>query len=173
MQGLTYIKDFITEKEESDLIEFINSMEWSTVLERRTQHYGYIYSYTNMNSIMKTNPIPQQFTFIINALSEKFNRSFDQLIINEYIVGQGISPHIDNVKLFEDTIISISLGSNCIMKFTNKDNTIDQLLERRSLIALQEDARYKWKHSIPARKSDNNNLRGTRISLTFRKIKNN
>lgn len=41
MNGLTYIKDFITEDEELNLISFINSMEWNCELSRRTQHYGY------------------------------------------------------------------------------------------------------------------------------------
>jgi alkylated DNA repair dioxygenase AlkB len=31
---------------------------------------------------------------------------FDQLIINKYEVGQGISPHIDNPDIFGDTIAS-------------------------------------------------------------------
>lgn len=55
------------------------------------------------------------------------------------------------------------------MKFTNNDNIYEQILDRRSLVVLQSDVRYKWKHSIPARKSDNNIDRMTRISLTFRK----
>lgn len=43
--------------------------------------------------------------------------TFDQLIINEYQPGQGINPHIDNVKLFAEPIVSLSLGSECIMEF--------------------------------------------------------
>ena len=170
MQGLTYIKDFITEKEENDLIEFINSMEWNNDLSRKTQHYGYKYNYNLKNSLEKAQPIPEQFTFILNALNKKFNKMFDQLIVNHYEIGQGISPHIDNIKLFDDTIVSISLGSNCVMKFTKKDTSHDVFLERCSMVVLQGDARYKWKHSIPSRKSDNNIARGTRISLTFRKL---
>ena len=170
MQGLTYIKDFITEKEESDLITFINSMEWNDDLSRKTQHYGYKYNYNIKNTLEKTIAIPNVFTFILNALKNKFNIIFDQLIVNHYEPGQGISPHIDNKILFDDTIVSISMGSNCIMKFSNKDEYNDIMLERCSLVALQGDVRYKWKHSIPSRKSDNNIMRDVRISLTFRKV---
>lgn len=85
MNGLTYIKDFITEDEELNLISFINSMEWNNELSRRTQHYGYKYNYNNI--LDKAKAIPQQFSFIMNAISQKFNRNFDQLIINEYIAG--------------------------------------------------------------------------------------
>lgn len=39
------------------------------------------------------------------------------MIINEYEPGQGISPHIDNINLFKDIIVSLSLSSDCIMIF--------------------------------------------------------
>lgn len=73
MQGLTYIRDFITEKEESDLITFINSMEWNNDLSRKTQHYGYKYNYNLKNTLEKTIAIPNEFTFILNILKHKFN----------------------------------------------------------------------------------------------------
>jgi alkylated DNA repair dioxygenase AlkB len=43
-------------------------------------------------------------------------------------------------------------------------------LESRSLLILTCDARYKWKHGIALRKSDNGVKRQRRISLTFRKV---
>ena len=170
MESITYIKDFLTTNEESELIDYINTMEWNEDISRKTQHYGYKYSYNIKNTLEKAKPIPIIFNNIIDKLNEMFNIIFDQLIVNHYLPGQGISAHIDNTKLFDNTIVSISMSSDCVMKFSNKDNVIDHILERRSLVALQGDARYKWKHSIPARKSDNNKLRETRISMTFRKV---
>ena len=43
----------------------------------------------------------------------------DQLIVNDYAPGQGIPAHVD-APLFTDTIISISLGSSCVMEFSNE-----------------------------------------------------
>ena len=47
-------------------------------------------------------------------------------------------------------------------------------LKERSLIVLSDDARYKWLHAIPARKSDIVNgvkqIRKKRLSLTFRNV---
>jgi alkylated DNA repair dioxygenase AlkB len=104
----------------------------------------------------------------------------DQLIVNEYTPGQGISPHIDSVELFEDEILSISLGSDITMNFTeasDKTNIKSLILKRRTLMCLSKDARYKWKHSIPQRIYDiikgKKVKRDTRISLTFRKVKQN
>lgn len=63
--------------------------------------------------------------------------------------------------------MSFTLGSD-------KDG-VDVLLKRRSVAILQGDARYLYKHGIAARKSDKVGdriiKRGTRISLTYRKIK--
>ena len=101
----------------------------------------------------------------------------EQLIINEYEPGQGIAPHTDRVDVFDDQIISVSLGSDIVMDFINSKTleTKSILLKRRSLLLMSEDARYEWKHTIPARKSDKIGPikvdRGKRVSLTFRRIK--
>jgi len=171
INGLIYEDNFLTDEEENNLIKFINKQKWSEKLVRRTQHYGYEYSYNKKNTIIKADPIPQEFNFILEKVNQKFNKNFNQLIINEYKPGQGIAHHIDNIELFDDTIISISLGSSYPMIFSLDDNNYSKKLKRKSLVALTGEARYKWSHSIPSRKSDDGVDRGIRISLTFRKIK--
>lgn len=100
----------------------------------------------------------------------------DQLIINEYLPGQGITDHIDCEPCFGDTILSISLGSSIGMNFTdtNTNEKIPLILNAKSAIILSDDVRYRWKHGIQSKKSDMINgmkiLRGRRISLTFRKV---
>ena len=78
---------------------------------------------------------------------------------------------------FEDTIVSLSLISACVMDFTNKfDETkkIPVWLAPRSIIVLKDEARYEWFHGIAPRKSDiwdgQKYERQCRISLTFRKV---
>lgn len=56
------------------------------------------------------------------------------------------------------------------MDLTNGNIKKNIYLESRSLLVLKGDARYKWKHGIAARKSDNGVKRQRRISLTFRKV---
>ncbi|MGL4597702.1 MAG: alpha-ketoglutarate-dependent dioxygenase AlkB, partial [Bacteroidia bacterium] len=100
----------------------------------------------------------------------------DQLIVNEYMPGQGITAHIDCEPCFEDTIASLSLNSACLMDFTQAQTleTTSLFLEPSSLLVLSDEARYNWKHGIANRKKDkyNNQLieRGRRVSLTFRKV---
>ena len=101
----------------------------------------------------------------------------DQLIVNEYQPGQGISPHIDCVPCFEETIFSLSLGSGCTMDFTHTKTSEKTalFLEPRSLLILRGEARYNWKHAIAPRTTDlyRDHLlpRGRRISPTFRNIR--
>lgn len=100
----------------------------------------------------------------------------DQLIINEYLPGQGIAEHIDCEPCFGDIVASLSLGSGCTMDFTEVATEVKRsvFLPRRSLVIISEDARYKWKHGIAKRKSDmmggQKTARGRRISITFRQV---
>lgn len=61
------------------------------------------------------------------------------------------------------------------MVFQKDKDEKNVLLEKRSLVALTGEFRDKWTHMIPARKSDKVGKevlkRGTRVSITFRKIK--
>lgn len=173
IKGLYYQPNFINTDEEKYLIRNIDNNQWNTSLSRRTQHYGYLYDYRSRQALIPTNAIPDWSTFVINRLIDKNIINFvpDQMIINEYKPGQGISPHIDSVLSFENGIVSLSLGSPVVMEFTKDSTSIETILERKSIIALHDDARYKWKHSIPARKSDNGVPRSRRLSLTFRKMK--
>lgn len=175
MDGLTIVEEYISKKEEKELIDFIDSQEWSNALSRRTQHYGYEYNYRaqarHKNPVLeKTFPIPEKFLKYIKDIDERFN----QVIVNEYQPGQGISPHIDHVRLFGDTIASISLGSAVMFKFEKKkeEEPVFVYLQPRTLIIMEGDARWRWLHSIPAKKTDEVNgkiiKRERRISLTFR-----
>lgn len=99
----------------------------------------------------------------------------DQVIINEYLPGQGIRPHKDR-NYFDNQICGINLGSGCIMRFIKGTDVVDIAVPRRSLYVMQDEVRYKWKHAIPPRKKDiidgRVQYRG-RWSITYRKVKMN
>lgn len=180
ISGLTYVPDYITLGQEADLITIIDKQPWLTDLKRRAQHYGYKYDYTarRVDASMKIEEIPEWLQGYCDNLENKghFPKKPDQVIINEYQPGQGITSHIDCTPCFEEAIASISLGSPCIMDFIHSktNEKISVLLEPRSLFVLSGDARYLWKHSIAGRKNDKYNgeiiQRNRRISLTFRNV---
>jgi len=178
--GLEYIPNYIDSKTEMKLIQQIDKQSWICDLKRRVQHYGYKYDYKarRIDLTMRIGQLPIWIKNIAIRLQEDgyFFEIPDQVIINEYLPGQGITPHIDCKPCFEDTIISISLGSAATMIFSNDitEEKIPILLRRRSLVVLKNESRFIWKHSIPARKSDKIHgktiKRSRRVSLTFRKV---
>ncbi len=169
IDGMKLMQNFITTDEEIELIKHINSCKWDTRLSRRTQHYGYTYDYIHQ-SCNVADQIPSWCNFLLDRIQNKFDEIPDQIIINEYLPGQGIAPHTDS-KIFGDFILSLSLGSDIQMNMSHKENYIDIWLGRRSMLYLKEDSRYLWKHGIIPRKTDDGIKRNTRISLTFRKLK--
>ncbi len=102
-------------------------------------------------------------------------RPFEQAIINEYLPGQGIAPHIDR-DCFGPIVATVSLGSAVNMDFC-RDSTGDEYVQRlvpRSLVLLYGDARFKWRHGIAKRHYDmwngHKTKRHRRVSITFRTI---
>ncbi|WLS04232.1 alpha-ketoglutarate-dependent dioxygenase AlkB [Shinella oryzae] len=178
--GAIYIREFLSREEEGAIEDWLDTGEWSNTLKRRVQHFGYLYDYraraVNADAYLGT--LPEW----LETLAERLvTRGYaidlpDQVIANEYLPGQGISAHIDCAPCFDDTIISISLLSQCEMVFRERSGSrsLAVVLRPRSGIVLKGASRYDWTHEIPARKSDvvdgaKVDRRG-RISLTFRKV---
>lgn len=181
IQGLELYFDFIDSPQEIELIRLVNSSEWLSDLARRVQHYGYKYDYKSrkIDNSFFLGELPHWLKDLSKKMTENNLIDFipDQAIINEYESGQGIAPHIDCEPCFGDTIISLSLGSTCLMNYENEPNSknkIGILVEPRTLLIMKKDSRYNWYHGIPPRKSDkynNQNIkRERRISITFRKV---
>jgi alkylated DNA repair dioxygenase AlkB len=180
IQGLTYIPNFIDKFEVKNFIDAINSEKWLSDIKRRVQHYGYKYDY-KARSIDYSMFLGQLPYWALPMAKRLFNESHidsipDQLIVNEYVPGQGITNHVDCEPCFGDTVISISLGSSCVMDFINvrTKQKNEVMLESGSLVVLSGEARHNWTHGIAQRKTDNFNGiktdRKLRISMTFRKV---
>jgi alkylated DNA repair dioxygenase AlkB len=181
ISGLQYVENYIDERQHDWALARIDERQWLDDLKRRVQHYGFKYDYRarKVNHDMRIGELPEWLNRFSHKLykDEHMPEVADQVIVNEYLPGQGISSHIDCEPCFKDTIISLSLGSGCVMNFTNKfdkKKKIPVWLEPRSLVVLSGEARDKWLHGIPARKSDvwegQKHDRERRVSLTFRKV---
>lgn len=179
--GLDYRENYIDEHQHDWLLARIDKNQWLDDLKRRVQHYGFKYDYKarKVNLDMRIGELPEW----LKKLSQKLHQDghmpevADQVIINEYEPGQGISSHIDCEPCFKDTIVSLSLGSGCVMNFINKSDRTKKIpvwLAPRSLVVLSGEARYEWLHGIAARKWDewdgHKYERQRRVSLTFRKV---
>jgi alkylated DNA repair dioxygenase AlkB len=173
--GLRYEPDFVDD--EAALLAEVDRRPWLADLKRRVQHYGYKYDYKAraISRSMFVGPLPEFAIELARKLiaSTILVEMPDQLIVNEYEPGQGISPHVDCEPCFKERIVTVSLGSACELEFRPKDEALTAqaiMLEPRSALLISGEARYEWLHTIRARLSDRGRPRGRRVSLTFRNV---
>lgn len=176
--GLLLYHDFISELMEDKLIGEIDSQIWVVDYNRRLQYYGYR---NELESPYDLTRFPVPMPPLIYKLSENIVEQKiltiqpDQVIINEYAPGEGLRPHKDR-NYFENQICGVNLGSGCIMRFIkiSGGDVVDVEVPRRSVYVMQDEARYKWNHSIPPRKKDvvdgKVKHRERRLSITYRKV---
>lgn len=192
LTGLKILENFISENEEIYLLSCLNKKSTEQNFEdvknelknRQVWHYGYEFIYgTNDFDINKPIAIPIEIQEIINKMIEQnvIENVPNQITINKYLPGQGIPYHIDNPNAFTEDLLSLSLGSKTVMDFKHPNGVVvHKVLNPRSLLIMQKDARYLWMHGICPRKVDLINddssnettsvNRGERISVTFRVI---
>lgn len=190
--GLLYFPEFVSEDEEKEIIQMIDSKEWRGGIGRRTQHYGYTYYHTRHN-ILDLQPTDQpettedlaNFQSIIDRILYLFpdDAPPTQCLVNEYTNNRGIAAHVDNPNCFGDVIIGLSLVDPVYMTFrpeNDPNGEIKVFLPARSLYVLRDEIRFSWLHGITHMKRiyipetggcvyRKDNYR--RISLTFREIK--
>jgi alkylated DNA repair dioxygenase AlkB len=175
-KGLLYYPRTLSSEFIQVLKNEIDSYPWSNELKRRTQQYGYKYSYGSRVIAQRCDPMPPNIQLLSSKTCEIISdlkislekqvlnnqnltdfknlgnlevqhQILNQCIVNEYTKGQGIGAHTD-AKIFGPFIISYSLGDNVIMKFTKSNEQYNLLLEEGSLLIMHDEARNSWKHEI-------------------------
>src|SRR5205823_11041478 len=140
----------------------------------RVQHdwYKYDYKARAIDHSMYVGPLPPFAVDVAQQLMAQglIDEMPDQLIVNEYRRGQGITAHVDCQPCFKDTIVTVSLGWVYEMDFISvaTGEIRSTLLELGSALVLRNEARYEWMHRIKARLSDGGIPRERRVSLTYR-----
>lgn len=119
--GLRYLLRALSSEEQIRVLAEIDNMPWRNELKRRVQHYGYKYDYKAraVNHSMYVGRLPSFAVEVAQQLMSNnlINELPDQLIVNEYQAGQGISAHVDCEPCFKDTVVTVSLGSAYEMDF--------------------------------------------------------
>lgn len=173
-KGLAYIDQFISIEEETVLINHLKKINWQKVnmygveAKRRVAHFGLDYSYES-RILTPTSEAPDFLRPLLIKSSQALNVEADDLkevLISHYPVGAPIGWHKDSPQF--ESLIGISLGSDCLMKFRRvmpqETLRFNLVLERRSAYILQGEARWHWQHHIPPVKHD-------RYSITMRTLK--
>lgn len=178
--GLVYIPNYLKKDDQDDLIQVIDQQKWSIKEHRKIQEYGYKYDYQDGTFVASTHlgTLPDWAQSIAVRLAKDglIRNVPDQVIVNEYQPGQGIVSHTDCIPCFGNTIITLSLGSDCVMNFTHAQTSEEAkiLLQIGSLLIFKGEARYGWQHGISACHQDNYKgrefMRSRRVSMTFREV---
>ncbi|UPR03948.1 putative alpha-ketoglutarate-dependent dioxygenase [Chloropicon primus] len=181
IDGLYLLKDFVSEEEERGLLSGLDeSGEWKCLARRRVKHFGFEFDYSIRGvhpnkEIVAFPPCIEPITDRIAGVKEITNERFDQLTVNEYPMGVGLSPHVDTHSAFAGDILSLSLGSSAVMEFRKGEDHRRLFVPRRSLLAMTGESRLAWQHYIPHRKTDKVGAkvvkRTMRTSITFRTVR--
>ncbi|KAG9452913.1 hypothetical protein H6P81_005817 [Aristolochia fimbriata] len=206
--GLHLMRDFVSPEEEQELLVSVDARPWRKLAKRRVQHFGYefLYQTRNVNSNQFLGELPSFVSPVLRRISlfpnirDSKSSILNQLTVNEYPPGVGLSPHIDTHSAFDELIFSLSLAGPCVMEFRKydrgtwlpmltsstdlKQEGVDDcsflrraiFLPPRSMLLLSGEARYAWHHYITHHKVDM--VRGQaikrgsrRVSFTFRKVR--
>ena len=181
--GLTLLDGFLTPEQQAHCIHRIDAAEseWRNDLSRRVQHYGWRYDYKAraITPDMHIGALPDWLAQVAQKLYDEtklFDRVPEQVIVNEYLPGQGIATHIDHPG-FGPTVCMVSLLDDWEMDFSeNWKDKSPALLQKGSCVLLTGPSRDIWQHGIAPRKSEllenGRRPRQRRLSMTFRTVNN-
>ncbi|PIA51491.1 hypothetical protein AQUCO_01100376v1 [Aquilegia coerulea] len=116
---LIYIPDFITETEQTQLLNHIYKApitKWKSLKNRRLQNWGGVVHEKGL----LPQALPPWLTKITQRICQRtglFPSAINHVLINEYLPDQGIMPHQDGPAYFPVVAI-LSLGCPAVMNFT-------------------------------------------------------
>lgn len=154
---IVLIEDWITEEEEQKLLENIPRNTFKPTQARNSiARYGSDVPYGNK---MISQIIPEWMKPLLEK--EDSLKATDQVTINEYFPGQGISYHVDSEESGEVISVVSLLSDSTILLKRYKHPIVEIELPRRSLLQMSGETRWKWEHAIAPLKEE-------RISIVFR-----
>lgn len=171
--GLALAEDFVTPREERDLIAHIDRAPlepfrfqgWTG--KRLTASYGWRYDFTQA-SFAPTEPMPEWLLPLRARAAVFAGLAADDLLqalLIRYDPGAGIGWHRDR-PVFEH-VVGISLGAPAAMRLRRrKPDGFDRrsaALAPRSIYHLAGEVRHEWEHSIAP-------MEVARWSITFRSL---
>lgn len=173
IEGLDYVEDFISEREERDLIDRLSGLDLAPFRfqgwlgNRKTRSFGWRYDFDDA-SFTRTERIPdwlQPLREKAAAFAEIDPDDFVHSLLARYDPGAGIGWHKDR-DVF-DRVVGISLHTPAILRFRQRSGTTFRRagleLAPRSAYLLSGEARWGWEHRI----TPGDRLR---FSITFRTL---
>uniref|UniRef100_A0A8W7K9V9 Fe2OG dioxygenase domain-containing protein n=1 Tax=Anopheles albimanus TaxID=7167 RepID=A0A8W7K9V9_ANOAL len=164
-----YVPNFITPEEEASILQAVSRApkpKWTHLANRRLINYGGIPHPKGMIA----ESIPAWLERYVDRINElglfEQGTKANHVLVNEYLPGQGIMPHLDG-PLFYPTITTISCGSHTLLEYfeQSENESSDSstmvrrriaslLIEPRSLLVVKDDMYHRYLHAIQDRNED-------------------
>jgi len=149
--GLVVLADFLSDEEQEILLELATEQKPCT---RPDWLCG-----TDYEHVCVTLPrIPSlEWYVLLRSICRRLKRDGylshmpGTLTINYYEPHEGLRPHTDNPDVIAEDVVSISLGSSCVMDFvsvTDPSVSHSMLLRPGTVVVQRGEARYLWTHGI-------------------------
>jgi len=155
------LENFITEKEEIEILSHVHHTQVASGAGRNMiTRFGSKLPY---NSRIQSLTVPKHFQFLLQRLVDHGITPIlpDHITVNEYHIGQSIDWHTDS-KGSGPIIMVLSMMSPAIMGLKKENEVIEYNLTPRSLVVMDGDHRWDWKHCIYP-------VKEKRFSMVFRK----
>lgn len=171
--GFNYQPEFLSEREEKELISVFQYLNWqevslfNKVAKRRVVHFGMNYNYDSRR-ITPIGPLPPFLIEIISRgalLLKEPKHKVAEILISEYCPQAGIGWHRD-APVF-DKILGISLSSTSFIhfrKYKEHSEKFKFILEPCSAYVISDEIRWHWEHRISP-------VKEIRYSITLRTLK--
>lgn len=173
--GLVYVPEYVSHAEEHELLHAVDCEPWRTDWQRRRQVYGVAYSGPQAGAPLA--PVPEWLSWLVARVRADgwLEAPVVNVVINEYLPGQGIGPHRDHPG-FGPHVAAISLGGATVLDLASSKEAaarkVSLDVQPRSLWVLGGEARSHWLHSIAPRHTDvvggAKRPRERRVSITLR-----
>lgn len=180
-----YIKNFLDTNQADLIFNSLLKLDWIKATEAREEYFMYkdnSLNYTYGNGLhkrtYKSSPFTKEIKDLMNLLNSTYNRSYDVCFLNKYNNQKNqLGWHADDSPEMDSNhpILVLSLGAEREIWHKLKDYKGEvpkenkTLLENGSIYIMPSGFQLDHFHKIP--KADREV--GIRISLTFRKYKNN
>lgn len=175
--GLRYLAEFLSAAAESRLLDQMSRVPiheaqyYGYSAKRRVASFGFSYDFA-LRKLDAAAPLPDFLFELRQAVADRLSLppdAFEQALINEYRPGTPLGWHRDTPEF--ESVAGVSLGGSCRIRFRpfppkrgRDPKTFTLNAEPRSLYLMQDDARWKWQHSVAP-------TRVQRWSITFRTMR--
>jgi alkylated DNA repair dioxygenase AlkB len=172
--GFRYVPDFITAREERDLVAHLEALPFGEirmrgqVARRSALQFGYDYGYNAGTVTPNVVPPPPFLDGIRERVAGLIGRRADELamvLALRYPPGAAIGWHRDR-PVFGPEVVGVSLLAEAVLRLRPPGATrggVRVALAPRAAYVLAGPARSRWQHSVPA-------VKALRYSVTFRTL---